>query len=490
MNQPIVNFGGNVRFTPRHFYSPANEEEVLAILDRHARGKIRVVGALHAWSPAVVCEDVIVDMSRFDSVAIDRDADGTTRAIVGGGCPIKQVLTKLHALADVTIPSLGLVTEQTIAGSISTATHGSGKHSLSHYMDEFRIAAFDAATGKARVYVWNSGVELRAARCALGCMGIILSVKFRCVPNYEVAETIVACGSIDEALAGEEQYPLQQFYLVPYRWSFFVQRRCAMPEYRPRRGLAARLYRAWWFLCIDVGLHVSIKLMVSVLKSRTLTRFFYRHVLSKMILKNVTVRDHSERILVMEHELFKHLEIEIFVPTNQVRDAAAFVRDVLQVFDGAAPAPGPNWPFAAALAPIGLLDELARLRGTFTQHYAITFRRVLADDALISMTSDGLPSPPAPLPEGEGGNAWYAISFITYVEPREPFYQLASFLARSMTRLFQARLHWGKYFPLNGADIAGTYPRLAEFRAVCRQVDPNGVFRNEFADRVLFDGHE
>ena len=81
---------------------------------------------------------------------------------------------------------------------------------------------------------------------------------------------------------------------------------------------------------------------------------------------------------------------------------------------------------------------------------------------------------------------YYAISFITYAEPRERFYAMASFLARSMVRLFAARPHWGKYFPLTGADIEAVYPHLPEFRALCRQVDPLGVFRNDFAERVLF----
>jgi hypothetical protein len=36
VGQPIANFGGNVRFTPRHFYTPRSAAEVLALLDRHA----------------------------------------------------------------------------------------------------------------------------------------------------------------------------------------------------------------------------------------------------------------------------------------------------------------------------------------------------------------------------------------------------------------------------------------------------------------------
>src|SRR4051812_32734774 len=86
---PITNFGGNVRFTPRHVYAPTTEGEVLAILDRHAGGKVRVGGALHSWSPAVVSDDVFVDLRHFDRVEVRRDADGTVWATVGGGCRIE-----------------------------------------------------------------------------------------------------------------------------------------------------------------------------------------------------------------------------------------------------------------------------------------------------------------------------------------------------------------------------------------------------------------
>jgi hypothetical protein len=467
----IVNFGGNVRFTPRHRYAPTTEAEVLAILDRHAHGKIRVVGSLHSWSPAVVSEDALVDLRHLNHVEVQLGTNGAVWVIAGGGCRIKHLLRKLHRLADATLPSVGLITEQTIAGAISTATHGSGRHSLSHYVEELRVAAYDAATGKARICTWSEGAELRAARCALGCMGIILSVRIRCVPRYDVAETMVACASLDDVLAGEKEFPLQQFYLVPHLWSYFVQRRSVTPEFQGRRRLSAQLFRAWWFFGIDIGLHLVIKLLVSLLRSPRLIRFFFRHVLAKLILKNTTVIDHAERMLVMEHELFKHLEIEIFVLASHVRQAAAFVRSVLEVFDGTIPVP--DGECAAALEPIGMLTELLKMRGTFTPHYPITFRRVLPDDALMAMT-------------GGAEQPWYAISLITYVEPRDCFLALASFLARSMTRLFQARLHWGKAFPLTGADVAGVYPRLAEFRALCMQVDPQGVFRNGFTERVLF----
>jgi hypothetical protein len=272
-------------------------------------------------------------------------------------------------------------------------------------------------------------------------------------------------------LDAEREFPLQQFYLIPYGWFYLAQRRrIVAPESHSRRSWPTMLYRAYWFLWIDLGLHVLIKLLIAVPRSRSFIRFFYRHVLSGLIIKNRRVVDASDKMLVMEHELFKHLEIEIFVPAVHVREAAEFARIVVAVFDGEAAAIPEE--VASGLKRIGMYEALFEMRGSFTQHYPITFRRVLADDALISM-SCGADAP------------YWALSFITYAEPRDRFLVLAALLARSMTALFRARLHWGKYFPLTNGEIESEYPHMEEFRRICRRVDPRGVFRNEYVDRVL-----
>jgi FAD/FMN-containing dehydrogenase len=56
-SREIVNFGGNIRFRPAHYYEPRTEEEVLDVLRRHARGRVRVAAALHSWSGLVVSDD-------------------------------------------------------------------------------------------------------------------------------------------------------------------------------------------------------------------------------------------------------------------------------------------------------------------------------------------------------------------------------------------------------------------------------------------------
>jgi FAD/FMN-containing dehydrogenase len=447
---------------------PRTENEVLEILERHAGEQIRVVGSRHAWSDGIISHDVILDLRHLKQVEISETPEGEVWATVGGGCQIKCLLDELHARSNATLPTMGLITEQTIAGAISTATHGSGKHSMSHYMAEIRTAAYDPETGRARVYVWDAGDPLRAARCALGCLGVILSVRFRCVPKFLVAERIERCANIDQVLQGEEMHPLQQFFLIPYLWEWMVQRR-SVPA-GGRRSWHAGIYRIYWLLALDICLHLIIKFLAAVVKSRRLVRLFYRRAALQVVVKNITFVDESYRMLVMKHHLFEHLEIEIFVPGQHLRQATRFTRDVLTRFDSKEGAISDET--AADLRMIGMADRLDTLAGSFTFHYVVSFRRVLPDETLISTTA-------------EAGEPWYAISFITYVEPRDQFLALGDFLLESMVKLFGARPHWGKYCPLSAEAASKLYPRLPEFREICARVDPHGAFQNAFVSRVL-----
>ena len=83
----------------------------------------------------------------------------------------------------------------------------------------------------------------------------------------------------------------------------------------------------------------------------------------------------------------------------------------------------------------------------------------------------------------------YALSFISYARPAERggFLEFADFLAQSTSRLFDARPHWGKICPLDAATVAALYPELPKFRAICREFDPHGCFRNRWTAKILFD---
>ncbi len=466
----IVNFGANIRFRPKQYYEPRTEDEVLDILRRHARDKIRVVAALHSWSDLLQSDDAVVCLKRFTHIETRVDDEGHTHATVGAGCRIKFLLKELGK-QNLTLPAIGLITEQMIAGAIATGTHGSGNHSISHHVEEVRLAAYNHETGEPEIFTISEGDDLRAARCHLGCMGVILSVSFRCVPQYYVGEINAKYETIEEVLAHEEESPLQHFFLQPHRWGFTVQHRSlAQPLTDPMYRLDMRLYFIGFFITFDVGLHLAFKLLVSVLRSRSLTRLFHRHVVPFLLLEDKTYIGRSDQILTWEHELFRHFEIELFVPKEHLPEAAEFITEVLKVCDGATREPSEK--VAALLDRIDMRDRLASLHGVFTHHYPICIRRILRDDTLISMATGD-------------DECWYSFSFITLSRPRENFKQMADFLAESTTRLFRARLHWGKYFPLGHDHARTAYPRLDDFTTICRKYDPLGVFQNAFTEEIL-----
>jgi alditol oxidase len=51
---------------------------------------------------------------------------------------------------------------------------------------------------------------------------------------------------------------------------------------------------------------------------------------------------------------------------------------------------------------------------------------------------------------------------------------------------FSPRPHWGKMHARTAAQVAAAFPRLADFRELCRRHDPEGKFRNEYLGRYVF----
>lgn len=465
----IVNFGGNVRFRPQRYYEPQSEAEVLEILRTHAQGQIRVAAALHSWSDLLLSDDAVVSLRRFRTVTTRADADGATQVTAGAGCRIKEVLKALRPQG-LTLPAIGLITEQFVAGAIATGTHGSGNQCLGHHVQEVRLAAYDEQTGEPRIFTINAGAELDAARCHLGCLGLILSVTFRAQPEYYVGEMNARYAQLDDVLAREAEFPLQHFFFVPHQWEYLAQHRRLAPKVdRPMYRFDMWTYRVGWFFTMDVGLHLTLKMLSNVIRNRSLIRAFFRRVLPYLLLEDKIFIGRSDQILTWEHDLFRHLEIEMFVPRVHVHEALEHIRAVLTVCDGSTEL---EPEVAERLQAAGLLDDLLAIRGVFTHHYPICTRRVLPDETTVSMSSGG-------------GEPWYAFSFITLEEPRDGFQTMAAYLARSMAQLFGARPHWGKYFPLDADTVHSLYLRLEEFDEICRRFDPQGVFQNDFTRRIL-----
>ena len=257
MSTTLRNFGHNVYLEPVLLVVPADKNAVLACLAQHRGKKIRVLGSLHSWSEAAVADEVALDVRQLDDISLHTDAgDGHVYVEIGAGCTVDRVLDYLSRHGGYTLPIYGMVGKQTIGGAISTATHGSGRSSLSHYVTAVSVAAYDPETRTPRIFEWSDGDELRAARCGVGCMGVLLSIRMRVEPDYQIEERAQWFERLDEVLAEARDYPRSQFYLMPWSWKWYAQlRRPVPPEAARAPGLLTRLLRVFRLVVVDTGLN-------------------------------------------------------------------------------------------------------------------------------------------------------------------------------------------------------------------------------------------
>ena len=205
---------------------------MLAILARHHRGQIRVQGAGHSWSGIVEATDVLVNLAHFADVIVESGPAGHV-VRVGAGATIEEILASLRETA-FSLPTLGAITRQTIAGATATATHGTGNASLSSFVRSVRLACYDAS-GNPIITTIRGGDELLAARASLGCLGVILELTLELVPRFWMDECMKVHDSLESVLAEEAEWPQQQFLVFPYRWRWYAYHRRRVPEPNARR---------------------------------------------------------------------------------------------------------------------------------------------------------------------------------------------------------------------------------------------------------------
>ncbi len=476
------NFGGNVLLDPEEIERPSSVREVLRVLEKHRTRSIRAIGSLHSWSRVIEVDQVLVDLSRLDSVELARSHDGGLEARVGAGCTMRKLVHVLQQDADATLPAIGGVLEQTIAGAIATGTHGSGQHSISHHVRGLEIARF--RDGRAVVETLSlDDVDpdepdaeramraLLAARCGLGAFGLVVGVRIACRRQYTVGERVKRWSRIEDVLEQLGAEPLQYFLWLPFDWRFVAFHRHPVIGPPSRRArVRAWLRRTAYFAFVDHGFHWLMSKAGHLLDRPARLRWLYRVAVGPLLLRNTPKLDRSDRALTLAHHLYRHVECEIAVPEHHIASAATLVRFVTQRFAGE-PVEPPT-AVAQALDRASLRDELEQQSGTFTLNYPMSFRRVKRDDTLLSQSS---------------GGPVYTISFFSYAREIGPFEAYASFLTRALAAAFDARPHFGKLFYLSAEDVRRLYGDAAvdEFTAAARDADPEGRFTNDFIREIL-----
>ncbi|WP_165823771.1 D-arabinono-1,4-lactone oxidase [Pseudochryseolinea flava] len=181
------NWSGSLKFSPAQFVTPDHEEYLRDIVARQSAkgGKIKLAAAGHSSSPLVETDGLLVHLNQMKGIK-NIHHNGTATLYAGTTVHESNMLLQQHNLA---LFNTGDVDVQTLAGAISTGTHGSGRRlqNLAAVLKGVRMIDY-----KGDVHDFNDDKNadvMKAMRVSLGAFGIFTEITVAVVPLFQLHRT-------------------------------------------------------------------------------------------------------------------------------------------------------------------------------------------------------------------------------------------------------------------------------------------------------------
>jgi FAD-linked oxidoreductase len=415
------NWARDQRCVPERIERPAGEDELAAVIA--AARRVKVAGAGHSFTDIACTDGVMVDLSRMNRVLAVDGQDVTVEA----GITIRELGPAL-AERGLALENQGDVDPQTVAGAISTATHGTGGRfgNLSS-----RVVGIRVVTASGAVVELREGDDLLAGRVSLGALGAISAVTLSCVPAFTIhrvdepqpLDGVLA--RFDEHVDGNDHFEL---FVLPYtRTALTLTSERTSREPGPPGPVKAFVRDV---LLENAALELACR--AGRLAPRAIPAINRGAV---ALLSSAEQVDASHRVYA-NRRIVRFTEMEYAIPRERVPEALERV--------------------------LGLIER-RRLPVVFP----IEVRVVAADDALLS-TAHGRPTGYIAVHQYRG------MEFESYFRAVE-----------AVMDEYEGRPHWGKRHYQSAATLRPRYPGWERFLAVRERLDPGRKFENEYLRRVL-----
>lgn len=437
------NWDSTITCYPDNYFQPRTEAEIVEIVkDAYKRGGgVRTFGAGHSWSPLVPTNDTLINLDKLDkAVAIDK---GRMRASVQAGIRIKN-LVKLLRSNGLGMRNLGSIKEQSIAGAVSTATHGTGRD-IGNISTQ--IVGMNLVTGRGDMLTISEERDpelMSAARTSLGALGIISRVTLQCVRDYNL-------------LYKSEHHPFEE---VLDQLNHYLD-----------NNERVRLY--WLTLSPD---NIRVMTMNPTSAATIDTKEVVDGLTGDVIKKGVI-----QPVSANTYHLHYWQGLGLKVRFNKRRQSEARVtwidEEKVKPYDDALTVSMPPRhqeseyaiPIGRAAEAVRALRRLIEEKG-YTDTILVEVRFVGQDDIMLSPSHEG--------PVCYVGG--YIFGIFDEVNAKDFFENY-----ESLMKGFQGRPHWGKHLTLSPQEARQMYTRFDRFNEIRKELDPNGVFANDFI-RNLF----
>jgi FAD-linked oxidoreductase len=179
------NWSGLQQSNPAQFIQPTDIAQLSQTI-RQAQ-KCRVVGAGHSFSPLVCTDDTLISLDLFTGLV--RHDDQLNQCTFRAGTRLKNFGPLLDPINQA-LMNQGDIDEQSLAGAISTGTHGTGidLQCLSGLVEGFQLVTANGETLECNA-TQNSTI-FQAGRVALGSFGVLSEITMQNQPRYRLKEEI------------------------------------------------------------------------------------------------------------------------------------------------------------------------------------------------------------------------------------------------------------------------------------------------------------
>lgn len=443
------NWAGTASADPVRRAWPRSTEEIAAAVTAAAKDglAVRALGSGHSFTPAAATSGVALDLSTWSGI-IAADLDSGLIA-VRSGTTLRELNATLQSIG-LALENLGDIDAQTVAGAISTGTHGTGAR-LGGLAAQ--VAGLELVLADGSVVDCSATQEpdlFAAARVSLGALGVISTVTLQCVPAFTLAaderpmhleEVLARCAEFAE---GNDHF---EFYWFPYGKNALVKRNNkitpldARPARRTVVTAAARKSRVpppmpRWRRFLEYEVMENAAFGALCRTGRAMPPAI--KPLGRLAAATLSRRSYS----APSHE--------VFVTPRRVR----FVESEYAV------------PREA------LLDVLAELRAGVARlahpvMFPVEVRVAAADDAWLS-TAYGRDS------------AYVAVHQYAGL-PYAAYFRLLESIATAAG----GRPHWGKLHTRDASYLSSAYPRFGDFLRIRDSVDPDRRFANPYLEQVF-----
>lgn len=414
---PWRNWSGSQTCLPEARKAPGSIAELQELVTSTS-GTIRPVGAGHSFMPLVPTDGTIVSLSRMSGV-VSHDPS-TLQATLWGGSRLGDIGQPLEAAGQALI-NMPDIDEQTIAGCLSTATHGTGAQlgCMSSSVKGFQI--MDARGNLVECDAQNNAEIFKAAQVSLGTLGIITQVTMQNIAPYRLRRETV-WREFDELMDVAEDmadtHRNFEFFYIPFSGMGFTDAHDFTDE---EIGATEK---------IDPNDGTQdLKTARDLLEWSPKLRELLVGGLMKLLEDEVTIEKSWKNYANERNVRFN--EMEYHLPREHGLQALREIRVALEA----------NHPEV---------------------FFPIEVRYVDSDDIWLSPFHGRQTCSIAV-------HRFFDEDFEPYFKTLEPIF-----------RKYNGRPHWGKLNTLGKADLQALYPHWNDFAAVRRELDPQGRFLNPY----------